>query len=801
MLQDIRYAARSLRNNAGFTLVAALLIALGIGANCVIFSALNAVMLKRLAARDPQQLFRVVTNLPQLGKRSYMSIPFYQALRERSRLVSEAFGEQEDFAALTEPGPAEQIRVREVTPNFFSALGVRALYGRVLTAGDADAAVISYAFSIRRFSRDAVGRSIAISGRRYTIVGVLPKDFNGIAMDTGPEVRVPVRNVGTNGSDAKGSNDKIAIELSVRLKDGVSPQQAAAEINSIHHAVEPEDPVALELEPLEHGISRFRDRFSSALWFLVAAVGVLLLLVCANVAGLLLARSAARRQEIAVRLALGATRSRLIRQMLTENLLLAAIGGAGGLAFAFAATPLVARAIPPMRDFAAEITPLSIDLHPDWRVLGFSLLLCLATAMLFGLAPAWSASRSALHEALRSARSSAGWRGRQALVIFQVALCTVLLASAGLLIRTFEKLDHLDAGFDRDHVVTFTVNPELAGDSAAQADSVKQAWIERVRAMPGVEAAGVGTRGLMRGSGIKSSMGVDGQLIAPAEFMNTSMNSVSAEYFDALGIRLIAGRTFVPADATRTPVPVIVNEAFVRHFFLDGGAIGKRVGGARRGEAVKGDREIIGIVTDAKYRSLREPVPPTEYGFDSRPSNERFILHVRTANRPESIIAPVREALRAIDPALPIIEIHTLAEEVETSMWSERLVAQLASAFGMLAAILTAVGLYGLIAYAVAQRTREIGIRIALGARSADISRAVGIPALTMVIAGFLAGLGASLLLAPAIRSLLYETPPHDSINLLFSGTLLILIAAAAVCAPILRALRIDPAIALRSEA
>ncbi len=216
---------------------------------------------------------------------------------------------------------------------------------------------------------------------------------------------------------------------------------------------------------------------------------------------------------------------------------------------------------------------------------------------------------------------------------------------------------------------------------------------------------------------------------------------------------------------------------------------------------MKGDREIIGIVTDAKYRSLREPVPPTEYGFDSRPSNERFILHVRTANRPESIIAPVREALRAIDPALPIIEIHTLAEEVETSMWSERLVAQLASAFGMLAAILTAVGLYGLIAYAVAQRTREIGIRIALGARSADISRAVGIPALTMVIAGFLAGLGASLLLAPAIRSLLYETPPHDSINLLFSGTLLILIAAAAVCAPILRALRIDPAIALRSEA
>jgi putative ABC transport system permease protein len=377
-MNDFRYAFRTLRNSPGFTAVVTILLALGIGASCVIFSALDAVMLKKLPARDPQRLFRVVTNLPQLGKRSYMSSMLYQSLRERSKLIADVFGEIEDFAALTEPGPAEQIRVRRVTPNFFSSLGVNAAHGRVLAPDDVNAAVISYRLSARKFSGDAIGHSIVVASHRYTIVGVLPKNFNGISMDTGPEVRIPLGALGTEDQ----------LELSVRLRSGVAPTQALAEITSIRNAVEPENDVALEMEPLEHGVSRFRDRFSTALLFLVGTVAVLLLIVCTNVAGLLLARSAGRKQEIAVRMALGATRARLIRQMLSENLLLAAMGGIGGLAIAYAATPLLQRTIPPQRDFSAEITPIAFDLHPDGRVLLFSLALCIAMAILFGLAPA-----------------------------------------------------------------------------------------------------------------------------------------------------------------------------------------------------------------------------------------------------------------------------------------------------------------------------------------------------------------------------------------------------------------------------
>ncbi|HLW75601.1 MAG TPA: ABC transporter permease [Bryobacteraceae bacterium] len=793
-MNDLRYAARSLRHHPGFTCVTALLIALGIGANAVMFSALDAVMLKKLAAREPERLFRVVTNLPPLGRRSYLSPGLMQALAEKSKLVENVFGEIEQFQALTQPAPAEQIRVRRVTPNFFTALGVNAVQGRVLAAGDVDAAVVSYKFAEQRFAANAVGRAVTVGGHRYTIVGVLPREFNGISMDTGPEVRVPLGELSKDDQ----------LELSVRFKHGVSAEQAAAEINSIRNAVEPKAELEfadhVELEPLEHGISRLRDRFQGALGFLLAAAGVLLLMMCANVAGLLLARSAARRGEWAVRLALGATRGRLMRQMLAENLLLAAIGGAAGLAIAFAATPLVERAIPPQRDFSTEIVPLTIDLHADWRVLAFSIGICAVTAILFGLAPAWSASRAAVHDALRGARATAGSRGRQALTIFQVALSTVLLAGAGLLIRTFDKLDRVDTGFDRDHVVTFTVNPELAGETAQQAEGVKQAWIERVRALAGVRSVATATIAMMRGSGMKATVGMAGARLSRADFMNTSLNRVSPEYFETMGIRLLEGRTFAPGDAAGPPYAAIVNQAFARRVLGNQDPIGRTIGGGAPGAIVKGSFTIVGVVSDAKYRSLREPIQPVEYLPALAASNDRFILHVRTANEPESTIGPVREALRAIDPAMPVIETHTLAQEVSDSLWSDRLVAMLASAFGALAAVLTAVGLYGLIAFAVTQRRREIGIRMALGAGAVDISRAVAIPALRMAIAGVLAGVGASLLVAPLIGPLLYQISPIDPVSLSISGVFLLLAAGVAILGPLLRALRIDPAIALRFD-
>jgi predicted permease len=467
-----------------------------------------------------------------------------------------------------------------------------------------------------------------------------------------------------------------------------------------------------------------------------------------------------------------------------------------------------------MRDFSLETMPLALHLRPDLRVLGFSLVLCVATAVLFGLAPAMQASRPALHDVLRSARAAASWRGRRALVTFEVALCTVLLAGAGLMLRTFLQLDHVDPGFDRDHVVTFTVNPHLMGYTAQQSDSVGKAWIEKVRALPGVTSVAVATIGVMRGSGMKQTVGIAGQRITSADFLNTSVNVVTAEYFDTMGMRIVAGRGFAETDRLldnlaavpalpndqRRPARIIVNETFARHFFHGENPISRTLGNGINTESKALD-EIVGVVSDAKYRSLREPVPATMYGFASRPSdNNRFILHVRTANRPDSIINPVREALRAVDPQLPIVEIHTLAEEVTASLASERLVAPLAAIFGALAALLTAVGLYGLLAYAVTQRSREIGIRMALGARLADIASTIGGEALAMVAGGLAAGIAATFLAAPAVRSLLYGIAPHDATTLCFTVIFLLAIAVAATAIPILRALRIDPATALRQE-
>jgi len=822
MMNDFRYALRTLRNSPGFTLVVTILLALGIGASCAIFSALDAVMLRRLPVRHPEQLYRIVTDLPVVGKRSYMELPVYQSLCDKASIATDVFGFQERFAGVTEPGPAEQIRVHLVTPNYFSALGIGTAIGRVLAPGDVDSAVLSYGFFEQRFNADsgAIGRSIVLHGHRFTVVGVMPRDFNGISTDTAPQVRVPLiawpsfLDVPASGLRRGPVEEAIQLDLSIRLRPGVSVAQASGEINSIWRPIVSAGPFhnpleierGVELEPLEHGISRLRDRFSGALMFLVGAVGLLLLMVCANVAGLLLARSASRRQEIAVRLALGATRTRLVRQMLTESALLAAIGGTGGLLIALGAIPLLQRAVPPMRDFSSETVPLDLHFRLDLRVLGFSLLLCVATAVLFGLAPAMQASRTAVHDLLRSARASGSWRGRQALVTFEVALCTVLLAGAGLLVRTLEQLQHLDPGFDRDHVVTFTVKPDLMGYTAQQADSVTNAWIEKVRALPGVTSVAIAGLGVMRGSGIKMTLGVAGQRITSADFLNTSINNVSPEYFDTMGMHILAGRALAETDRVPKvdndhPARVLVNEAFMKRIFKGDNPVGRHVGSGSPPFGIANPSfEIVGMVSDAKYRSLREPIPPTTYSLYNSANDIRCILHVRTANRPDSIINPVRDALRSTDPQLPIVEIHTLAEEVSASLASERLVATLAAIFGALAALLTAVGLYGLLAYAVAQRTREIGIRMALGAPLSDISLTIGGEALAMVAGGESIGIVATIVAAPAVRSLLYGIAPHDALTLCFTVVFLLVVGVAATAVPILRALRIDLATALRQE-
>jgi predicted permease len=813
---DLRYAVRMLAKSPGFALAVAGLLALGIGANAAIFSALNALLLRPLPVTQPQQLIRLVQTVPRIGVTSVFTRTVYEALKKHATTLSTVFGDAEWPVAMDDPKPAEQVRVHVVTPEFFDALGVPALYGRTLTENDAKdepgppPVVLSYGFWQRRFASDphVVGRSITLRGQKFMVVGVMPRTFNGITADTAPDLRIPLRAFPLLHFNGSYRGNGIALELAARLKPGVSLAQAREECFAIWHATFEEDlervpnitpdqiraqlSPGLQVESIERGVSILRDRFGLALQLLAGSSGLLLLLMCSNVAGLLLARTAARREEIAVRLALGATRARLIRQMFAESALLAGAGAVGGWLVATLSMPLLVRALPLMRDRATTQLALSLDVAPDKRVLLFAIGVSIATAILFGLAPALAASRVSLDTVLRGARSSRRGRLRPALVVFQVALCTLMLAGAGLLVRSFRQLRSIDPGFDASHVVTFTIYPGLSGYTQQQCDKLRLALLDRVRSLPGVTSAGSASRAVMRGSGLKISVRPEGQPITDADSLDTSVNTVSPEYFDTMGMRVLAGRGFQDADRGAKPPHILVNQTFARQFFPGAGPVGRRLW-----NGLGTVWEIVGVVSDAKYRSLREPMTPTFYNLGS---DDVFILLVRTRMQPESIIQPVRRELAALDPALPFLEIHTLAEEVDASAASERLTAMLASLFGLLAAVLAALGIYGLLAYAVAQRRREIGIRMAIGARPGDIAQMIGRQSLAMVALGVAAGLIATWDAAPAIRSLLYGVTPSDGISLGAAAAFVLVVSALATAIPAGRATRVQPASALRDE-
>ncbi|MEI9972539.1 MAG: ABC transporter permease [Ignavibacteriota bacterium] len=807
-MADLRNALRTLLKSPGFTFLAALLLAIGIGANAVIYGALDAILLRTLPVRHPEQLVRMVQDVPRLGRRSDFPYSLYRDLLEHSTTLATVFGQEEMQVAMDNPAPAEEVRVHLLTPEFFDALSIDALIGRRLTAADAvdspgtPPAVLSYGFWRRRFSGDphVTGRTLRIHGHTLVIVGVLPRGANGISIETAPDVCVPLR---TAPLFQTASNivpmESRYLDLGARLKPGVTRQRAQQEVRAMWLRSIENDKSArtepLELDSLEHGTSILRQKFSGALRLLIAAVALLQLLVCANLAGLLVARGARRSNEIAIRLAIGATRSRLVRQMLAESAVLTALGATGGIALAYFAAPLLVRGLPPVRDLATTRLTLTLDFEPNGRVLLYSIVVSAVTALLFGMAPAWSAARVSLDSVLRGARSSTGWKGRQLLLVLQIALCTLLLAGAGLMVRSFRQL-RLDAGFAPAQVVSFTANPFLAGYPEEQTATLRRSLVERVRQLPGVESVAAASRAVMRGSGIKMTIAPTGLRVGPGDFLNTSFNHITPDYFDTMGMHMLSGRDFAGADTGRSkPVPVVVNQAFVRHFFPSADPVGRSFGSGTAGTTAGSEFEIIGVVSDAHYRSLREPVPPVFY--QPLVAGD-FTLAVRTRRRPESLIQPVREALSALDAAIGFSEVHTLAEEVDDSAAPERLTAILASVFALFAALLASVGLYGLLAFAVAQRQREIGIRMALGAQPRSIAQLVGGQALVLVAVGVALGLAGALLLAPMASALLYGVAPSDPLSMAAAAALVTLVAAIAALIPATRAARVDPAIALR---
>ncbi len=826
LLQDLRFGARMLAKNPGFTLLVTGLLALGIGATTVIFSLFDAVFLRPLPVRHPEELVRMAQQyLPRIRSQSNFRYAYYEVLRDHATTLAAAFGETgRDFHfAMSDPEPPEEITVRGVTPNFFEALGVRALRGRVLLPDDADekpglpAAVLSYGFWQRRFGGDpgvVNRRTILVNGHRFVIVGVMPRDFNGLTVDTAPDVRVPLR---AYLLLLKFPREQLLwFELAGRLKPGVTRSQAEAEcqglwrstMENVFRDVDKYQPQVvsrllaqgMRLEPVARGVSLLRDRYGDVLKLLMASVALLLLIVCTNVAGLLLERAAARQQEITVRLAVGATRFRLVGQMLAENLLLAALGAAGGMAVAVAGLVLATRALPPIRAYPnPSLVPLSVDMGINWRVFLFLLVVSLATTFLFSVGPALAVSRSNLDSLLRATRSSASVRGRQALIGLQIALCTCLLAIASLFVRTFQQLQRVDPGFDRNHIATFTLN--LNSYTGTRAVFLKT-FTERVCALPGVVSVGVSSLGVMRGTGTAMTVAPAGQRLTPADFLNTSTNSVSPNYFSTMGMHVLVGRDFIPSDVPEPKpvgsVRVVVNQAFAQRFFPSTQPLGKLFGRGVAGDVTSEMYEIVGVVSDSKYRSLRAPIVPVFYTCET--DFDQFVLNVRTRTRPGAIIEPARKTLASLDPGLPFLEVHTLAEEADISMAGERITAALASLFGGIAALLVGVGIYGLLAYMVAQRRREIGIRMALGAQPSQIGKLIARQTLVMMGAGIIAGLGAAFAAGHAIRSLLYGISPQDPKSLIAAVIFVALTAAAGTIIPAVRAARVDPMVALRYE-
>lgn len=558
----------------------------------------------------------MVQQLPKLGARSAFPYAYYKALNDHAATLAATFGETgEDLhLRMTAPGRAEPITLRAVTPGFFDALGVQPLYGRAFHADDENRkfdtppAVLSYGFWRRRFGGDPAvvrGQTLAVNGHRFLIIGVMPRGFNGLSADTAPDLRIPWQAFPLL-VDFK--VESASFELAGRLRTGFTRAQAEAECLAIwqstmkdyYRTVEREPPKAasmllsrgMKLEPLARGTSILRDRFGDALKLLMGAAALLLSIVCLNVAGLLLARTAARQQEIAVRLAIGATRLRIMRQMIAESLLLVIFGCGAGMCIAMAATPLILRLLPPVRDLGTALVPLSIDTSVGRRVLLCSLLLSIITALICGVGPAIATSRWNLDTVLRGVRASGAMRGRQVLIALQIALFTFMLAETGLLLRTFQQLQDTPPGFARDYVATFTA--DLAGNQVVRA--YLNALTERVRRLPGVASLAISSVGVMRGHGISASVAPAGQVISRADFMNVNVNLVSPEYFQTLGMRILSGRDFTQADAIgperRGPERAVVNETFAKRFFPNTAPIGKRFGMGIEGTAAVGTYEL-----------------------------------------------------------------------------------------------------------------------------------------------------------------------------------------------------------------
>ncbi len=833
MFQDMRYGLRMLLKTPGFTLAAALSLALGIGANTAIFSLIDAVLLKSLPVREPEKL--VLFGKGERGgatdhfpDRSWdlFSYPFYREMRRRNEVFSEvgatlSMSWSVHGAVNTNGASGEMVRidVQPVSGAYFSMLGVRAGLGRVITdaddqvAGQHPVAVVSHAWWESQLGADpaAVGKTVTIDKVAYTIIGVAPKEFFGTTVGQAPDLWIPLAmetQLPPGHWKGRENPEWQSLHLIARLKNGVSAEQASAAVNLLFKQSLQERAGAqastermqdiqrayIELTPTGRGLSRLRGEFSLSLQILMAVVGVVLLIACANVANLLLARAAARQKEFAVRLALGAGRTRLIRQSLTESMLLAGLSAAAGILLAWRLSHLLVL----MASTGSE--PLPLDVTPNARILGFTLLASLLSALVFGTAPALRAARIEPNSSLKGGKGAAQLTSRsrfgKALVVAQVALSLLLLVGAGLFVRTLINLQNLPSGFNQQNVMLFYVDTTTTGYKGDQLSAMLREVEERVKAAPGVQAASFSAYFFNQGAWTSDVFTRD-QNLPDGQSLFVSNKFVGQDYFTTMGIPLLQGRVFGQQDTDKSQQVAVISETMARRFFPNSSPLGKRFG---RGPENSGQFEIIGVVKDAKDISLTEEWRPIAYYPYSQGSEPMSNLVVRYSGAPEAVALQARQAIREVNRNLPIDGVVSLSEHISRSLAQQRLVARLATLFGLLALSLACVGLYGVLSYAVARRTNEIGVRMALGAQRGDVIWLVLREALALAVAGVVIGLLASLAATQTASTLLFGLKPNDPLTIAAATLLLLVVAALAGYLPARRAARVDPMAALREE-
>ena len=798
--QDIKYGARMLVKNPGFTVVAVLTMALGIGANSAIFSVINTVLLRPLPYEDSERLMLFTEWAEEIPNMSF-SVANFKDVRDQNSTFESVVAFRSNNYVLTGEGDPERLSGRQVTAGMFSTLRLRPVLGRPFTAeedkpGAERVVLLGEGFWTRRFGRDpnVLGKHLALNGESYTVIGVLPSSMHGTWRQT--DIFTSLLRLEDQIGESRGNHPGIYVIG--RRKDGVVEAQARAEIIGIAKRLSEQYPSSnarqsMTAESLHRVVV---GDLRPALLVLLGAVAFVLLICCVNVANLLLGRGAARQREIAVRAALGAGRGRLIRQLLTESILLALVGGALGLLIAYIGVRGLLAATP-------RNVPLIEQVRIDGMVLGFNGLISLLTGLLFGLVPAWQVSRADLHgtlkEGSRGSAGSAQHRMRNVLVVAEIALSMILLAGAGLMLRSFFRVLAADPGFNPEGVLTANVSvPQTKYNEPAKVRMFIDQVIDKAKALPGVQYAG-STLPLL--GGWQTAFSVEGRPEPPpGQLPSTDINRVSPDYFRAMGVRLLSGRFFSEQDHGDALLVCIIDETFAKTFWPGENPIGRKIklGGSRNPEARP--LEIVGVVAHVKNYGVDQTSRVETYLPYKQSPFASFTLLVRTTGDPGALTSAVRQAVRSTDPEVPIFNVRTMESLVSDSVAQRRLAAVLLSVFAGLALVLAAVGIYGVMSYAVTQRTQEIGIRMALGAKHADIVKMVVRQGMVLAVIGVVVGLGLALGLAQLIERLLFQVSASDPPTFSVVPLILAAVALLACYIPARRATRVDPMIALRYE-